>query len=514
MVQHVDGEPPDAQDAATQAGRIGPLSSREASLLLSDFPPVAHAFAYGSAVFAPEQYTKAEASGAMTDLVFAVRDPLAWHRANLSIHPRHYSLVGRLGPGAVAALQEHSGARAYYNAMVSWRGRLIKYGVVSVDALIDDLLHWTHLYLAGRMHKPTQVLISAPEVEAAARVNLRSAAAAALLLQPTCSFSEEELLSSICGLSYAGDPRQALVEASKPREIAATHARALRAMYAEPLRELVGLEWGTDETAASKADRTTDRTRWGPDQTGLTGEGRAGRSGPPCPEDSCGQSPPLLQPSCPDSRFCLSPSLTVRETLLLALPSRAKAELGTELRPGLFRGRGLFRDQGLFTGHGLFGGHRPFRGHGLSRVIDAGPNWETSGGLSAELGNRTRSMAKAPLGRLGRGMPREDDGLSGGAGDARPTQASSPPHAPAGAPAAETDTAETDEALLEQVRGLYARSANGGLAARELGFALQSAVGRIVRRSSTSQTLKGALTGGAITTVRYVAAKIGKQMRR
>jgi translocator assembly and maintenance protein 41 len=492
---------------------MGPLTSRETSLLLSDFPPVAHAFAYGSAVFAPEQYTPSEAAGAMTDLVFAVHDPFEWHRANLSLHPWHYSVVGRLGPGAVAALQERSGAHVYYNAMVCWRGRLIKYGVVKVDSLVDDLRNWTHLYLAGRMHKPTQLLVSEPEVEAAARANLRSAAAAALLLQPSGSCGEEELLCSICGLSYAGDPRRALVEASKSRDIAAAHAPALRAMYAEPLRELVGLGWGPVPDLAREAG-------WA--RQGVLPQGRVGRAataedagenwagwdpassffgaeGAPCSvtlrdlaslPSRRDQTSPRLDSACPQPQFGLSPSLNVREALLLALPGRAKTELSTELRPGLFRRHGLFRELGQ------------------------GPNREASPKMNSGLGSRM--FAEAPPGRqgaAGSGLARGGGDFYGGIGEAMLRHAA-PKRAAAAAGAPVSAATEADAALLAQVRELYARSSDDGLAARAVGVALHSAVGRIVRRSSTSQTLKGALTGGALTTVRYVAAKIGKQMRR
>lgn len=52
--------------------------------ILKHFPPVEHAFAYGSGVFdQPDLYTSAQrASGAgpMIDLILLVKDPLAWHQ--------------------------------------------------------------------------------------------------------------------------------------------------------------------------------------------------------------------------------------------------------------------------------------------------------------------------------------------------------------------------------------------------------------------------------------------------
>lgn len=34
----------------------------------------------------------------------------------------------------------------------------MKYGVISVHTLVDDLLHWRTMYVSGRMHKPVRKL--------------------------------------------------------------------------------------------------------------------------------------------------------------------------------------------------------------------------------------------------------------------------------------------------------------------------------------------------------------------
>ncbi len=97
----------------------------------------------------------------------------------------------------------------------------MKYGVVSVKTLIDDLLNWRSLYVSGRMHKPVRILKfpsssnssstgtaaaqllgggqSSPSpldagdaIKEASNENLRHALRAALLLLPA-TFSERTL---------------------------------------------------------------------------------------------------------------------------------------------------------------------------------------------------------------------------------------------------------------------------------------------------------------------------------
>lgn len=64
------------------------------------------------------------------------------------------------------------------------RSQVVKYGVVSMPAFLQDLQHWSHLYVAGRLHKPVAVLASTPEADAAYQHNLRAALSTALLLLP------------------------------------------------------------------------------------------------------------------------------------------------------------------------------------------------------------------------------------------------------------------------------------------------------------------------------------------
>jgi hypothetical protein len=66
--------------------------------------------------------------------------------------------------------------------------QVIKYGVVSLAAFKQDLQHWSHLYVGGRLHKPVTALAQHAAAKAACRQNLQSALTASLLLLPSsCS---------------------------------------------------------------------------------------------------------------------------------------------------------------------------------------------------------------------------------------------------------------------------------------------------------------------------------------
>ena len=191
----------------------GALDSRG---LLAAFPPVAYAFTYGSGVFRQASYSQIDRP--MVDCVFAVDDPLEWHRANMASNPSHYSFLAAGGPRIVTAVQESFGSRMYYNTHVPLPlgargapGQLMKYGVVSSANLLDDLHTWSFLYAAGRMHKPVHTLVARPDISAAATANLSAAASAALLSLPA-SFSAWDLYLRIAGLSYAGDFRMTFGE--------------------------------------------------------------------------------------------------------------------------------------------------------------------------------------------------------------------------------------------------------------------------------------------------------------
>ncbi|XP_076865885.1 phosphatidate cytidylyltransferase, mitochondrial isoform X2 [Brachyhypopomus gauderio] len=116
---------------------------------------------------------------------------------------------------------------------------MIKYGVISTDFLIDDLLHWKTMYIAGRLHKPVRILRQSEsgKLHDALVSNLKSAVNAAILILPE-SFSEEELFHQIAGLSYSGDFRMLIGEdKSKVSNIVKDNMRHFRILYSEILQD-------------------------------------------------------------------------------------------------------------------------------------------------------------------------------------------------------------------------------------------------------------------------------------
>ncbi|OBS74713.1 hypothetical protein A6R68_14750, partial [Neotoma lepida] len=172
--------------------------------ILAHFPEdLSLAFAYGSAVYR-QAGPSAHQENPMLDLVFTVDDPVAWHAKNLKKNWSHYSFLKLLGPRIISSVQNNYGAGVYFNPLIICDGKLIKYGVITTGTLIDDLLNWNSLYIAGRLQKPVKI-VSMNEnttLRSALDKNLKSAVTAACLMLPE-SFSEEDLFIEIAGLSYS-----------------------------------------------------------------------------------------------------------------------------------------------------------------------------------------------------------------------------------------------------------------------------------------------------------------------
>lgn len=209
------------------------------SKILSAFPSehMVYCFAYGSGVF---QQKNVIAKNNMIDFIFAVDNPEKWHELNLKVNRKHYSAMCYFGPKAIAGLQSNLASQMYFNSMVPVGDKIIKYGVISYDDLIADLLDWKFLYSAGRLHKPVQVVLPTNDsrLTSAIRLNLHSAVHASLLLLPEY-FTENHLYKTITSLSYTGDFRMTFGEdKNKVSNIVGGQMNEFRELYSPVLKTL------------------------------------------------------------------------------------------------------------------------------------------------------------------------------------------------------------------------------------------------------------------------------------
>ena len=203
------------------------------------------AFAYGSGVF--QQQGHKDMSKNMLDFVFVVDDPVEWHQQNMIQNYSHYSFLKLLGPEYLTRFQNQVGARIYFNTLVPCEGRIIKYGVIKTDSLINDLFDWETLYVSGRLHKPIQVvhreMDDTSELPVAMTTNLNSAVHTALLLLDE-TFTEEQLYMTIAGLSYSGDFRMTVGEdKNKVNNIVKPNLVQFRELYSSILESEDHLTW-------------------------------------------------------------------------------------------------------------------------------------------------------------------------------------------------------------------------------------------------------------------------------
>lgn len=196
------------------------------------------AFGYGSAVV---KQANTNSSG-LIDIIIAVDDPLAWHYYNVRKNFDHYSFLRTVPRGHffIDHLQQHYGAKIYYNTYVSLGTVQCKYGVIKTDHLLDDLTKWETLYVAGRLHKPTQFYHEPSDpnetLKRAIDKNHEFALNAALLKLPE-RFTLDQLYAAITSLSYDGDLRMLFGEKkNKVKNIVAGQ----RDLFAEIYKPILG----------------------------------------------------------------------------------------------------------------------------------------------------------------------------------------------------------------------------------------------------------------------------------
>ncbi|GAB2268844.1 hypothetical protein Dimus_003787 [Dionaea muscipula] len=217
-----------------QSFQQGMERNKELAGLLSILPPVEYCCTYGSSLH-PNNLDETR----MIDYILGVRDPVEWHSENLKMNSNHYASWIRYLGGAklVTEIADEIGVGVHFNPFVSWNNKTFKYGVVRMHDLIRDILQWERFYLSGRLQKPVEVLVDTLDVEHINSYNLKAATSAALLLL-TSNFTEEDLYTKICSLSYMGDLRMLFAEDKyKVKKIVDAQFHLFRTTYKPILEE-------------------------------------------------------------------------------------------------------------------------------------------------------------------------------------------------------------------------------------------------------------------------------------
>lgn len=123
----------------------------------NNFPKnVKHVFAYGSAVMPQKDH-----KGNMIDLFLIVDNLEIFHEHNLIMNKMHYSSLARnLGSNFISKIHQ-MGTKVYYNPSIKIENDiLIKYGIISENDFVNNLINWNNLFVAGRFHKPVLNIFS------------------------------------------------------------------------------------------------------------------------------------------------------------------------------------------------------------------------------------------------------------------------------------------------------------------------------------------------------------------
>ncbi|KAJ0081351.1 hypothetical protein Patl1_12115 [Pistacia atlantica] len=88
---------------------------------------------------------------------------------------------------------------------------MLKYGVVRMHDLVQDIMNWERCYLSGRLQKPVHILVDNLDTANTNSVNLRAALSVAGVMIRSL-IVQEDLFAKICSLSYMGDLRVLVAE--------------------------------------------------------------------------------------------------------------------------------------------------------------------------------------------------------------------------------------------------------------------------------------------------------------
>ena len=92
------------------------------------------------------------------DLIIAVDNTLEFHKKNMKMNRKHYSMWSKIMPWHITDFVQRNGTKLYYNPMVKFKdwedGNTYKYGIIQHSDFMSDLNDWTEFFVAARLQKP------------------------------------------------------------------------------------------------------------------------------------------------------------------------------------------------------------------------------------------------------------------------------------------------------------------------------------------------------------------------
>ncbi len=200
---------------------------------LKDFvfnrPDSVAAYGYGSGVFKQAGYTSKDK--VQCDIIIAVENLRDWHLKNMKLNPGDYSWTGKsyISHKPIEKLKGSTGI--VYLSNIEENGTIFKYGTIEIDDLKKALYTWCSFYLAGRFQKLILPIVEEDELTKLIDMNRKSALYLATYLQEKDIVTADELITTVCGLSYMGDTRQKLVDKNKVSQIVTGSVDKFKTLY-------------------------------------------------------------------------------------------------------------------------------------------------------------------------------------------------------------------------------------------------------------------------------------------
>jgi len=178
-------------------------------------PEVVAAYGYGSGIFKQSGYTNNDKP--QIDLILVVEDLKKWHKENMKLNKKDYSMTGKVffENAKISQLKGLTGIT--YVSNIKEDGNIFKYGTIEEKDLIENLETWKSFYMAGRFQKTIYPIKESERLIQAISKNRENALLVSTYLQDKEEVDSKDIYVTLCSLSYLGDTRMKFAE--NPRKV-------------------------------------------------------------------------------------------------------------------------------------------------------------------------------------------------------------------------------------------------------------------------------------------------------